>query len=515
MSAYSRYFILLCLILLAKAAAIIIFILYGKVGLGPDEAQYWTWSQTLDWGYYSKPPGIAWQIWLSTRLFGNTELGVRFGAVVIGFALPAATFFLAKACRLQPATAFWSGMAMAFIPLGVMGSFLAITDGGMILFWTLACIPLALALSRKTAPNYYLLGFLILCGALFKWPIYYMWAFVLLTIPFVPKFANRHAFAGVLISLIGLLPSLVWNWQHGWATFRHVAGNIKGTDTGPQSLFHGNFWAFVGEQAILLSPILFVLLLCAFFQLLRKGKEIPASAYFCGVMSFAILFAYCLLAVFKKMQGNWCDFAYPSAIVFLCWYALEKVSWGKIWLKAGIGLSALLCIWALSIPYLESHQALSNFPVPYKMNPFRHNVGWDKLKEVLKESGYDPKDNFLFSDKYQTSSILSFYGEDQKRAYFLNLHQIRHNQFSFWPGLPEEQKGKTGFFVVTENSPHMERNFPRLTKEYQELLQPYFREVKFLGMHPLYFSNGVVVKGALIFQGVDYNGRLPAETRLY
>ena len=27
-----------------------------------DEAQYWTWSQDLDFGYYSKPPLIAWII---------------------------------------------------------------------------------------------------------------------------------------------------------------------------------------------------------------------------------------------------------------------------------------------------------------------------------------------------------------------------------------------------------------------------------------------------------------------
>jgi len=27
-----------------------------------DEAQYWFWSQNLDFGYYSKPPMIAWFI---------------------------------------------------------------------------------------------------------------------------------------------------------------------------------------------------------------------------------------------------------------------------------------------------------------------------------------------------------------------------------------------------------------------------------------------------------------------
>jgi hypothetical protein len=31
-----------------------------------DEAQYWTWAQQLQWGYYSKPPVIAALIALTT-----------------------------------------------------------------------------------------------------------------------------------------------------------------------------------------------------------------------------------------------------------------------------------------------------------------------------------------------------------------------------------------------------------------------------------------------------------------
>lgn len=30
--------------------------------LYPDEAQYWLWSRTPDFGYYSKPPMVAWAI---------------------------------------------------------------------------------------------------------------------------------------------------------------------------------------------------------------------------------------------------------------------------------------------------------------------------------------------------------------------------------------------------------------------------------------------------------------------
>ena len=40
--------------------------------LYPDEAQYWLWSRTLDFGYFSKPPMIAWLIAATTRLGGGS-----------------------------------------------------------------------------------------------------------------------------------------------------------------------------------------------------------------------------------------------------------------------------------------------------------------------------------------------------------------------------------------------------------------------------------------------------------
>src|SRR5678815_5129402 len=48
--------------------------------LYPDEAQYWLWSRTLDFGYYSKPPMIAWAIWATTALGGDAEPWVRLSA---------------------------------------------------------------------------------------------------------------------------------------------------------------------------------------------------------------------------------------------------------------------------------------------------------------------------------------------------------------------------------------------------------------------------------------------------
>ena len=48
--------------------------------LYPDEAQYWLWSRTLEFGYYSKPPIIAWALWATTALGGDAEPWVRLSA---------------------------------------------------------------------------------------------------------------------------------------------------------------------------------------------------------------------------------------------------------------------------------------------------------------------------------------------------------------------------------------------------------------------------------------------------
>src|SRR3954465_9441892 len=50
------------------------------LNLYPDEAQYWLWSRTLDFGYYSKPPMVAWAIWATTHMGGDSEALVRLSA---------------------------------------------------------------------------------------------------------------------------------------------------------------------------------------------------------------------------------------------------------------------------------------------------------------------------------------------------------------------------------------------------------------------------------------------------
>lgn len=505
----SKSLSLLFLLITFKTILLLWLVHLGQIGLGPDEAQYWTWSQTPSLGYYSKPPGIAWQIATGTFFIGNTEWGIRLGSLLLGFLLPFATFKLAERSGLSPSTSLWAGILMTLTPIGILASFLAITDGAMVLFWTLACVEWISALKNQRPPNYYRLGFWILAGALFKWTLFYFWIVVLISIIIYPYLANRHLIGGMLISLLALLPSFIWNWEHDWVTFRHVFSTIHANPS--QQSVGGNFGAFLAEQAALLSPILFVLLLIGFIR--SWSNPPPATVRFCGSLFCIILGLFALVSIFKKIQGNWCDFIYPAGLVFLAWYACEGTKSGKKWLQAGLALSVLLTGLIFSIPLLQANNIeFFSFQIPYKWNPFRHNLGWDRLESKLNQLGYDQKQHFLVGDKYQTSSILSFYNKGQKRAYFLNLHGIRLNQFSFWPGMEKEQIGKNGFFILPENSgtfPDLER------KKYLAMLQEYFKDVELVAIEPLFFSYGKPVKSAMIFKCSGYNGKIPAQSHLY
>lgn len=479
----------LLLVVLLKAIFMAGVILYSGIGLGPDEAQYWTWSKQLDWGYYSKPPGIAWTIWIGTLFFGDTELGVRFGSLVFGTLIPIAIYYASRANGLKPNTSFWAALIMALTPLGVMSTLLAITDVGMILFWTLALACVLSYYTRQTPPNYLLIGVLIMAGALFKWPIYLFWVIVAGIAVFLPHWRRLSLLTGMAISLLGLLPSLWWNYSHDWVTFRHVFSTIKAAT--PQEAAKGNLLEFIGAQVGLLSPILFVLLIAGCVHYMRRPNKQMAVVACSALIPLAIGI---FLSFFKKILGNWCVFAYPSVAIFLAWYLCERVSWGKLWLKIGLGVSLVLCLLMV----------LS----PLKTRVFKHNVGWTNLASSLLAAGYHPDRDFVFGDKYQSASLLSFYGPEQKRAYFLNINQTRKNQFSFWPGMKQEQLNKDGYFVVTENYPHASKIDPEyIVKQ----LSSYFKGVEFAGKYALVPEK----KEAFIFKGESYNGKIPDEVLLY
>ena len=60
-------------------------IYFTNFGLYGDEAQYWLWSQAPDFGYYSKPPLLAWFLYGYTAVFGDSFFSLKVFPIIIYF----------------------------------------------------------------------------------------------------------------------------------------------------------------------------------------------------------------------------------------------------------------------------------------------------------------------------------------------------------------------------------------------------------------------------------------------
>jgi len=129
-------------------AAVVLIRLLGVIltplNLGPDEAQYWRWGQSFDWGYWSKPPLIGWVIGATTSLFGDAEWAVRlaaplthgFGAVMLPL-LGRAMFGIGVGTAAALIYLLMPGVTLSSAIISTDGLLLPLWAAGLFMLWRL------------------------------------------------------------------------------------------------------------------------------------------------------------------------------------------------------------------------------------------------------------------------------------------------------------------------------------------------------------------------------------------
>ena len=106
-----------------------------------DEAQYWSWSLEPAFGYYSKPPLIAWLIGLATSVCGPSELCVRLPSPLVHTGTAVAVFLLGR--QLYDAqTGALAGLAFATLPGVSLSAGIISTDVPLLFCWAVALLAL-------------------------------------------------------------------------------------------------------------------------------------------------------------------------------------------------------------------------------------------------------------------------------------------------------------------------------------------------------------------------------------
>jgi len=339
-------FALSALVLALLTALRIAVLIATPLNLGPDEAQYWSWSLTPAFGYFSKPPMIAWLIGATTGICGDGEACIRIAAPLM-HAGTACLVFLAARALYDETVGLWAAAAYALMPGTTFSSLLITTDVPLLFFWTLALWSFA---ELRRAPKIgwaIALGVSLDLGLLSKYAMLY---FILgLAIALLPTRKGRS----LAISRWGLIaaasatlvfaPNVLWNLAHSFATVTHTASNANWT---AERLFNiAKAGEFIAAQAGIIGPIAAVMLISGFIKGWRDRNLDHPDALLLS-LSLPILAIITAQAFISRANANWAAPAFIAlAILISAWGVRQRRT---PWLAANIAVNALLAL-ALSI----------------------------------------------------------------------------------------------------------------------------------------------------------------------
>ncbi len=288
------------------------------IDLYPDEAQYWIWAQHPDWGYFSKPPVVAWMIWVTTNLFGDGELAVKAGAPVT-YVFTAILVFGIAVRLYDRRVAAWSTIAFITLPAVSISSIIISTDVPLLFFWALATYGLVRAREPGGERWWLAVGIAGGLGLLSK---YAMGFWLASTLAYLALFRDerRHLrpyLTALAMALVIYAPNFLWNWKHGFVSYVHTEANanVHGVGFHPLALAE-----FALSQFGVFGPIFFatLLIIAAGIFIGRKRLEpVDRRTALLLMLALPTLLVMIVEASLSRAQPNWSAPTYISATILV------------------------------------------------------------------------------------------------------------------------------------------------------------------------------------------------------
>lgn len=236
--------------------------LAAQVGLGDDEAYYWTWALHPGLVAYDHPPLVAWLIAASTTVFGDAPWAVRLPFLLCGVATAGLIGGWTRAATGDPRAGAFAVLAFGLAPVFALGHVFAAPDmpallatagagwavhgavGGRRGRWAVAGLAVGLGLWAKLTVGLVPLSVL-------GWLAWRR----------RPLLATAGPWLAAGVATLVFAPWLVAQAEAGWPTLSFHAVGRHGTTPGV-----GGLLAMVGGQLGYLSPVLAVVSLVAVWR---------------------------------------------------------------------------------------------------------------------------------------------------------------------------------------------------------------------------------------------------------
>ena len=327
-----------------------------------DEAQYWSWAQKLDFGYFTKPPLIAWTIAATTAVCGDGEACVRLSSPLLHAVTAMALYGLVTTLR-DARTGMWAAVLWITLPSVAFSSLIVSTDVPLLACWAVAVLALRQTLDRRDGGRAAVAwaaaaGVAIGLGLLAKYAMAYALAGLALHLALAPGdrwiLRYRRGWLIAALALAILAPNLMWNAANQFATVGHLGdnANLRG------ELFNLDHAAeFIGQQAGVFGPLPFLVLAWRAVALAR-GRASRAERF---LLAFALppLLAVTLQAFLSRANANWAVTAYPTAAVLVALWLTEpgRARGWRLWtvgphLAASLAFLFVVAAWPAITPPL-------------------------------------------------------------------------------------------------------------------------------------------------------------------
>jgi hypothetical protein len=369
-----------------------------------DEAQYWAWSREPAFGYYSKPPLIAFVIGASTALCGGSEFCIRLPSPMIHTAT-AVLVYLAAARLYDERTGFWCGLGFATLPGVSFAAGVISTDTPLLFFWAAAFYCFIALLEKRSLLAAIGLGLAIGFGLLAKYAMAYFLLCAAVYALFSPAarllLKDIRLYAALALVAIIIAPNIAWNIHNQFATFSHTADNAKLSG----KLFNpGAMLEFLGAQFGVFGPILFLVLIFIAWRATRVKLQEADRMLLC--FSLPVLLLITGQAFLSRAHANWAAAAYVAGVIIVIAWLLR--------LRAIKLLRASFALHFAMIPVLAAGLVFApTLPWPGKSNPNERMLGWRLMAETADKYARGHGYKSITTDKRSVTAEMLYYSRAQ------------------------------------------------------------------------------------------------------
>lgn len=353
------------LFFLLGVSALVRAILAGVVELGNDEVYYWTYALYPDWSHFDHPPMVGWFIQLfSCNLLFTGEFFLRLSSVIFMTLNTYLIYLIGKQIKNEQtgfyAALLYTASVYAFVITGIF----ILPDTPLILFILLAVLQFVKYFQNEKNKHLLLGGLFAGFAMLSKYSGVFIWVGIGVYVILYSRkeFKNPFLYLSALISVVCMLPVLLWNINNEFISFT----------------FHGNRVGFFGEfhleyfltelmgEFLYNNPVNYILIIIALIALFKGNRfisDMPKRLLLCLTLPMIALFW--LFSLTRHILPHWTAPSFVLLLVFVAAQLSEKYEVNDGYLTIPKSIVASLSVLAFILVFVVAEIKTGFIPLNF------------------------------------------------------------------------------------------------------------------------------------------------------